>query len=70
MTPPNHHEPVFPLSGGAAPRPSLRPPRLAALVAPAPDPAFGAESLHRPWAEHRDRGAAPAALRTVLPTTS
>ena len=70
MSPPHHRDPIFPLSGGSDPRPSLRPPRLTALVAPAPEIAFGAESLHRSWAEHRERGAASSATRTILPTTS
>ena len=60
---------TFPLSGGSEPRPALRPPRLAALVAATPALAaapsglvLGNRAFLRAWAVRRlDASAAPLA---------
>jgi hypothetical protein len=58
---------VFPLSGGSAPRPALRPPRLAALVKIAPGVAMGHRAFLRAWAGRRARSAAaPTACRDAV----
>ena len=46
-------ERVFPLSGGSAPRPALRPPRLGASVGATPEAIMANRAYIRAWAMRR-----------------
>lgn len=55
MNPASDLETVFPLSAGSPPRPTLRPPRLPALVKATPGPDLDLRALARAWAARRSR---------------
>ncbi len=55
---------VFPLSGGSALRPALRPPRLSTLVKATPGVMMGNRALLRAWAARRARALVGPANRT------
>jgi hypothetical protein len=59
---------TFPLSGGSEPRPSLRPPRLPALVTANPGVVWGNCAFLRAWAARRLQAASALPARPNIST--